>query len=109
MTTKQRRSPPQRQSGSVIGASEPVPSDVIRLLAEDNPKRVGSKSYRHHECYHDGMTFGEYEVAVCERLGDAEMRKCKADVKWDSDRNFIRLVRGGQPIDLSIPVWLRRP
>jgi len=91
-----------------IGSFEPEPSDVIRLLVEDNPKLAASKSYRRFESYRDGMTVGEYKAAVFERLGKTEARKCKVDVKWDSDRNFIQLIRGGQPIDLSIPVWLRR-
>ena len=55
------------------------------------------------------MTFREYEAEVSKLLGEVEMRKCKADVRWDSDRGFIQIVRNGQPIKLDIPAWLQRP
>lgn len=102
-------SPRPPRPEKAIGSFEPEPSDVIRLLVGDNPKLVGSKSYRRFESYRDGMTFGEYEATVYERLGKAEARKCKADVKWDSDRDFIQLIRDDQPLDLYMPDWLRRP
>jgi hypothetical protein len=89
--------------------TEVISSDVIRLLTKENPKR--GESRQRFDCYYDGMTFAEYEDAVREQLGEAEARKCKNDLKWDSDpkRRFIRIERDGQPIDLSIPAWLRHP
>ena len=63
--------------------------DIIRLLAPNNPK-IGLSRFR-FECYRDGMTFAEYEQAVRSKLGDREAKKCRADIRWDLERNLIRL------------------
>ena len=63
--------------------------NVIRILIRENPKR--GKSRLRFDCYNDGITFLEYENAVRQRLGDAEARKCKDDLKWDRARRFIRI------------------
>jgi hypothetical protein len=57
------------------------------------------------------MTVAEYETAVRQRLGEIEARKCKGDLKWDTDpkHRFIRIERNGKPLDLSIPASLRHP
>ncbi|MBY0612140.1 MAG: hypothetical protein K2P80_08140 [Beijerinckiaceae bacterium] len=70
---------------------EPIKSgldDVIRVLIDHNPK-IG-KSYFRFDCYRDGMTIADYRNAVRDRLGDVEAQKFKRDIRWDSDRNFIR-------------------
>jgi len=91
--------------------TQPLPTDVIRVLATENPRRYGTKSYRRFECYTGGMTVSEYEEEVRQQLGEAEARKCLNDLKWDSDRDrsIIRLERNGKPIELSIPTWLQHP
>jgi hypothetical protein len=89
--------------------TEPISSDVIRLLVQDNPKR--GKSRLRFDCYRDGMTFAGYEKAVRQQLGEIEARKCKGDLKWDTDptRRFVRVERDGKRLDLSIPASLRHP
>ena len=37
------------------------------------------------------MTVSEYEAKVQEQRGAVEAKKCKADIKWDTDHGFIRL------------------
>jgi hypothetical protein len=100
-----RKWPWQRSTPSLaakITASGPTPSDTIRLLVTDNPKR--GKSRLRYDCYRDGMTVGGYEETVRKRLGDLEAKKCTGDLQWDSDpkRNFIRIERNGKPVMLSI-------
>jgi hypothetical protein len=89
--------------------AEPVDSDVIRLLTHENPK--SRKSRLRFDCYRDRMTFKEYREAVRQRLGEVEARKCKGDLKWDTDpkRRFICIERDGKPLDLSRPASLRHP
>ncbi len=81
-------------------AIDPLPSDVIQLLSQENPKRAGSKSYLRFNCYRDGMTVAQYIDAVRIALGNVEAEKCLRDLQWDSDpkRNFIRIKRNGRPI-----------
>jgi len=107
---QRRRTPATRESG-IEHNTKPLPSDVIRLLASENPKRGGSKSRLRFDCYRDRITVAEYERAVRQRLGEAESRICKDDLKFDSDprRRYIRLERNGKPVDLNIPAWLRHP
>jgi hypothetical protein len=82
--------------------TDPLPSDVIRLLRDENPKRVGSKSYLRFNCYRDGMTVAQYLGAVRSALSDVEAKKCLLDLQWDSDpkRDSIRIERNGMPIAL---------
>lgn len=105
----QRHRPTTTTGNNVDHEAEPIPSDVIRLLIHENPKR--GKSRLRFDCYYDGITFADYEKAVLFRLGEAEARKCKADLKWDSDqkRRLIRIERDGKPLELSIPSWLQHP
>ena len=86
----------------------PKPTDVIRLLVHENPKLSTSRSRHRFDCYMDGMTVAEYETVVRRKLGDAEARKIIADLRWDCDRNFIRLERDGRPIELSISTSMNR-
>ncbi len=62
---------------------------VIRLLAPRNPK--SGKSFVRFQCYRDGMTIAEYEEGVRANCGAVEAKKCRADLKWDSERRFIRI------------------
>ena len=82
--------------------AEAVPSDVIRLLRNENPKKLGSKSRLRFACYRDGMTVAQYVDAVRVRLGSDQAKGCLLDLQWDSDpkRSFIRIERGGRPIAL---------
>jgi hypothetical protein len=66
-------------------------TNVIHLRQRSNPKT--GKSALRYGCYRDGMTVSDYEEAVRERLGDIEAKKCKADLRWDVQHNFIRIER----------------
>jgi uracil-DNA glycosylase len=92
----------RRRSPSTDHDTEPSPSNVIRLLTRENPKR--GKSRLRFDCYRDGMTVAEYERAVRQRLGEIEARKCKGDLKWDTDptRRFIRIESNGKPDEGSM-------
>jgi hypothetical protein len=85
------------------------PTDVIRVLVDENPKLSTSKSLRRFDCYRDGMTVADYESAVRQRLGDVEGRKLSADLQWDCSRDFIRLERNGRPIELPVSPSRQRP
>lgn len=82
--------------------TDPLRSDVIRLLREENPKRVGSKSYLRFNCYRDRITVSQYIDAIRNALGNVKEKKCLLDLQWDSDpkRDFIRIERNGMPIAL---------
>ena len=90
-------------------ATEPLPTDIIRLLTPTNPKQIGSKSLHRFNCYADGITVEQYRQTVLTRLGPDEARKFKADLQWDSHRGFISLERHGRTIHLAVPQSLQRP
>ena len=52
----------------------------IKVLVE-NPKRPGTKGFKAFACYKNGMTVGEFVKAG----------GTLADVRWDSEHNFIEL------------------
>jgi len=62
---------------------------VIRLLRPINPKT--GKSALRYGCYQDAMTVDDYESTVAVQLGRTEAGKCRADIRWDLERGFIRL------------------
>lgn len=66
---------------------------VVTVLAAANPKRPSGKSYRRFALYHDGMTVAEYKDACVKLEGDdaREPHGYLADLKWDTDRGFIRV------------------
>ena len=92
-----------------MAATQPRPTDVIRLLVDANPK--SGKSRLRFDRYRDGMTVSEYREVIRSTLGSEEAAKCEADLKWDSDpnRRFIRLERAGKVISLSTPRSLKHP
>lgn len=92
----------RRARSRMDGETDPLPSDMIRLLRDENPKRVGSKSYFRFSCYCDGMTVAQYIDVVRSALGNDEATKCLLDLQWDADpkRDFIRIERNGTPIAL---------
>jgi hypothetical protein len=53
----------------------------IYVLAEKNPKRVGSKAYDYFEAYQDGMTVEEYLA----NGGD------RGNLNWDSTHGIVRV------------------
>jgi hypothetical protein len=65
---------------------------VIRLLEPINPK--SGMSRHRYDCYRDGMTIEDYIQAVTIKCGVVEAKKCLPDIKWDSERNFIRIQFG---------------
>lgn len=58
-------------------------STVIEYV--DNPKRVGCNAYERYELYQGVTTIGEY-------FGIAEAKHAKADLRWDHDKGFMKLV-----------------
>lgn len=87
----------------------PLSTDIIRILIKHNPRRAGSKSLLRFECLKDGMNIEEFEMPVCQRLGEAEARKCKNDLQWDCDRGNISIERNGRRVDLFISPSMQRP
>ncbi|WP_294537569.1 hypothetical protein [uncultured Rhodoblastus sp.] len=83
----------------VVQEMVPISSDVIRLLIRENPK--SGKSRLRFDCYRDGMTVADYEKAVLQKLGAAEAKKCKPDLKWDIARHFIRIEHSGRNPSVS--------
>lgn len=56
--------------------------DVIELLAAENPKRAGTKTWHRFALYRTGMTVAEFLAAGGRRV----------DLSWDAQRQFIRIV-----------------
>jgi len=100
---------PKSKESKMVGRNKANTSDIIRVLVEENPKRSGSKSRARFECYTDRITVADYESALSNRLGHSEARKHQQDIQWDLARNFIRIERGGKPIDLPVARSLQKP
>jgi hypothetical protein len=64
---------------------------VIRLGVNSNPKKRNSASAARYACYSDGMTVADYRAEVDRRLGPSEAAKCRADIRHDTAKNFIRV------------------
>lgn len=82
------------ESGTVAPATGPQRDGDdrrITVLAETNPKARGSKSEARFAVYKDGMTVGEYVLAV-RALGRGR-RVAIRDITWDVDHGYIRLER----------------
>ena len=62
-------------------------TEIIIVLVKDNPKRPGSASFDRFALYKQGMTVDEYLKAGGQR----------SDLRWDSDRNFIKITDGAAP------------
>ena len=76
--------PTQTQHGvapTVQRRVEKLPEPIIRLLVDDNPKRLGSAAYTRYTFYDDGITVNEY----FRRGGRPE------DIKWDLEHHYIKL------------------
>ena len=74
-----RPEPPQQTQPGTVPRK---PNQRIVLLAKENPKRPGSKSFARFELYQHFNTTDEY----LKNGGYA------ADLLWDADRGFIKLV-----------------
>lgn len=55
-----------------------------------NPKQENSLSYERWKLYRDGMTVQDYENAVVAHT-KYSAAKARSDIRWDLERNFIRL------------------
>jgi hypothetical protein len=86
--------PSKTKKSGIIQTTGFIASDVIRLQISGNPKN--GKSRLRFACYRDGMTVADYTNEVGQRCGAAEAPKCTPDLKWDSDRHFIRIERNGK-------------
>jgi len=54
---------------------------IVRLLVEENPKKVGSKSHARFALYRDGMSVGDFLKAGGRR----------ADLIWDQRKGFVKI------------------
>ena len=69
------------------GATQAAPATtaqaqaVIRLQAQENPKKEGTPSHERFALYRDGMTVAEY----------LEAGGWRSDLRWDSKREYIRI------------------
>ena len=73
-------SPPPRIV-PISAKTEDADTHVIRLLTTHNPKRAGTEGHVRFALYRDGMSVAQFLAAGGRR----------ADVRWDQERNFIRL------------------
>lgn len=80
-TTQTAPSPAPRASrpkGNAVRRSDPR---KIVWVSETNPKKPGSSAHRKFSLYRVGMTVSEF----------IEAGGTTADVKWDTERGFVRL------------------
>ena len=80
------------ESGTVAPATRPQHEGddrKITVVAESNPKAKGSKSEARFALYRDGMTVGEYVLAV-KALGRTR-RVAIRDIMWDAEHDYIKL------------------
>jgi len=56
-------------------------NNKIKLLVSNNPKKMGSKSYKRFDIYYDGISVGEF----------LDKGGLSIDLKWDVDHNFIKI------------------
>lgn len=68
--------------------------DVIELLAAENPKRAGTKTWHRFALYKTGMTVAEFLEAGGRRV----------DLSWDAQRQFIRIVATADWVAEPAPV-----
>ena len=61
--------------------------ETITVVANNNPKRMGTGAHTRFSQYKTGMTVDQYREAV----GDPT--KARRDLRWDSKRRHIRLRR----------------
>jgi hypothetical protein len=62
-------------------------ADIIVVLAQTNPKKVGSKSHARFELYGG---YSGHKTTVAEAIATGIFL---ADLPWDSDRKFIKIVK----------------
>lgn len=73
---KQRTGPRKKRT------VKPLRDDrIITVVAEENPKKAGTKSHDRFALYHTGMSVSEFVAAGGTR----------ADVKWDAERGYIEV------------------
>ncbi len=68
-------------SNSKIDPNSPFMRQIIKLLVDENPKRVGTKSHERFKLYTNGMTVYSFISAGGTR----------ADVNWDVAHEYISL------------------
>ncbi len=81
MATKSATQP----KGEATPATKPrtaLPEGRIKVLAKENPKRVGSASRERFSLYRNGMSVTEFLKAGGSR----------ADIRWDIKHGFIEVV-----------------
>ena len=66
-----------------------APTQVIRLLVTDNPKKPSGKSFTRFALYQDGMTIARYVEASVAAGHKATV--AVADLRWDVAHKFIEV------------------
>jgi hypothetical protein len=76
------------------------PRTIIRVLRQDNPKRLGRKAYGRFALYRDGMTVEEYGNACHAAPDSTKVQKNDylVDITADQARGYIRLEPPGSKI-----------
>ena len=75
--------PETAPSTGTVGNTIPLPkSAIIRLVAQENPKRPNTKAYATWERYVDGKTVFEHNITIGIEL---------SDIRWNIEKGFIRL------------------
>lgn len=70
----------------VVGRNVRYNTEDVIVVLKSNPKRPGTAGYARYSVYETGMVVADY-------LKDRRVGKYgRADIAWDLDRNFIRIV-----------------
>ena len=93
--------PPVSQEDVVIRKHRYDPSHLIVVLADKNPKKLGSAGRDRFAVYHTGMTVKQYMEHK------AVGKFAAADLRWDLDRKFIKVVSAteiNQYMSIELPM-----
>ena len=93
--------PPVSQEAVVIRKHRYDPSHLIVVLADKNPKKLGSAGRDRFAVYHTGMTVKQYMEHK------AVGKFAAADLRWDLDRKFIKVVSAteiNQYMSIELPM-----
>ena|SRR5690348_8949002 len=86
-----------RRLTTIRGRAEVLPPNAsqllgreVRVLAPENPKRPGSRTFKRFELYSQCATSDEY-LRLCQERGLGSRREVLSDLAWDSQHRFIAL------------------
>lgn len=74
----------------VVVAGEPANDNMkIKVVVAGNPKQHGTNSFKRFAKYSSGITVAEYVAAVSKLV---PRKKALADIRYDAERDYIKLV-----------------